>query len=391
MGRFEFTRTKKTFIWANNDIKLVFSEPSFQAFDDYALVSDIRGAIMYFYYTVSIYKRIFVDCVEYEDGTDEDIYKWKLVTERHTHDFPTILQLDYWLDLLLNKNEDIIACGQKHVYRDGSVEYSRTFCTEGFACDDFYEITKYVDIGTNKSHYVLYMGTTFDSQGDLNSVGIRTPYLNEDDVKELYACVCAFLEYTRVSHNNLVKQRNKMYSSCFFIKNNTLYSYEKDYRRGVVLKDRISHVYKKGDTIDSITYLSYDDDKNYHSDNLRKAVIEDISDDSILLSNALLSNGMRICIKDIVHFSNDVSKEALKYGVNEIADEFISAMDDDLKKEFREFSLDTLLDKYNMAIINRTWMCREEHGFDINFESGNRVKDVQPVVKEVINRIKTIL
>ena len=50
-----------------------------------------------------------------------------------------------------------------------------------------------------------------------------------------------------------------------------------------------------------------------------------------------------------------------------------------------------LLNKWKSAIINRTAMCRDEHKFNIDYHTGDNVKAVEPIVIEVINKIKEIL
>ena len=67
---------------------------------------------------------------EYID--DEEIWIWEKVIEKHTYDFPTILQLEHILELIIDKKIDVKTTGEKHEYLNGEIEYSRTFCSEGF-------------------------------------------------------------------------------------------------------------------------------------------------------------------------------------------------------------------------------------------------------------------
>ena len=169
MKNFIYNIENNKHIWSNDSIKLVFSNPSIQAHDDYSFVENIND-ILYYYYTIEIYKKVYY---RWDENRDEPVYKWSLVAKRNTHDWPCIEQLLYILEYM--KDLDIVLNGEKHEYQSGNVKYSKHFHTEGFACDDFYEITKYVNEDGKVDSYVVYIGCTFNTNGDLNSAGIRTP------------------------------------------------------------------------------------------------------------------------------------------------------------------------------------------------------------------------
>ena len=66
----------------------------------------------------------------------------------------------------------------------------------------------------------------------------------------------------------------------------------------------------------------------------------------------------------------------------------IGTSDDDcIKKDFSVLDEETLYKKYGDAIINRTWMCRDEHRL-IYKKTGHPVKDIEPCVRKVIQLIK---
>lgn len=58
-----------------------------------------------------------------------------------------------------------------------------------------------------------------------------------------------------------------------------------------------------------------------------------------------------------------------------------------MKKDFSVLDEDSLYKKYGDAIINRTWMCRDEHELTYR-KTGHPVKDIEPCVREVIQLIK---
>lgn len=191
-----------------------FSKPTIQGFDDYTDITNIKG-IMYYYYTIKIYKKY----LSY-DKYNKDMAKYSLVSTRMTYDFPCITELKDIIEYQL-KNDPKIN-GQKDEYRSGLIEYRKTLSTEGFACDDFYEITKLSGDEDNEFKYIVYVGTTYDSQGDLNSVGIRTPYVTEDDIKELLKCVNSFIKYSIDLHN----KSNYINNDRFKIIDNKIYEYK---------------------------------------------------------------------------------------------------------------------------------------------------------------------
>ena len=389
---YKFEQVGDKILWYNNDIMLEFSNPSFQASDEYGYVKNTKS-IIYFYYNVCIYKHIISDYKEiYDDNgeyiDDEEIWIWEKVIEKHTYDFPTILQLEHILELIIDKKIDVKTTGEKHEYLNGEIEYSRTFCSEGFACDDFYEITKYVRPSNNTSSFIVYIGCSFDVQSDKNSVGIRTPYITYGDLCQLQTCVKKFLKYTIDIHNEDTFSCNKVYMESFYVKNNKLYELAQNYKKRTIKKNQIESIYTIGQKFDDVIYLEYNNDTDYHSNRLRNVTLKEVKENSIVFSN-----GTEVSINTLLHLSDySISNsEKIKYGINEIANDFISILDDKEKKEFQKKDIDKLLKKYNMAIINRTWMCRDEHNFPIDYNTGSTVKEVQPIVRQVIEKIKELL
>ena len=188
MSGFKFYKTKKNkFRWEDDSMRLEFSNPSIQPYNEYLKIKDNKD-IMHYYYDVKIFKKINNKC--------------ELVCKRYTYDFPSIFQLQLILNYQLN-NKVTKEDGQKIEYESGEVKYRRTLETEDFACDDFYEITRIDsedDDNDNCFGYIVYCGTTYDFDGDLNSSGIRTPYVKENDIKELLKCVNEFIQYWMTLH-----------------------------------------------------------------------------------------------------------------------------------------------------------------------------------------------
>ena len=364
MKNFEFKQVDGAFRWESDFLALEFSSPMIQGFSDFINLTSEKE-IMYYYYTVKIFKK-----TSSWDDDDNEVIEQVLVSERSTHDFPSITQLKWLLEFQLNDNP--IKNGQKIEYQNGSVRYSKVMATSGFACDDFYEITKSVSASGEDEKYIVYCGTTFDSQGDLNSTGLRTPYVNRGDLEELLACVTNFIQYSFEVHNKDMQ----LMANCIEVKNRKIYEY-----RAVgdtVDKNIIESIYAVGDIVDIHTVVD-NQEKEYSS-----AVITKIEGDEVVLNAEQIIQG-----SSIAYMSNEPTKEMLTYKELEIANEFIGILSDEERKEFQQESAQHLLKKYRMAIIDRTSMCRDEHAFDdMNYRTGDNVKAVTPIVENVIGIMK---
>lgn len=368
MKGFKFYKTKKNkFRWEDDSVRLEFSNPSIQSHNEYLKIKNTED-IMYYYYDVKIFKK--------RDG------KCELVCKRHTYDFPCILELQWILNYQLN-NKVTKEDGQKIEYSNGEIRYKRTLETEGFACDDFYEITR-IDSESedddNCFRYVVYCGTTYDFNGDLNSLGIRTPYVKESDIKELLKCVNEFIQYSIDENNKEVE----IFKQSFEIIGNKLYEYVYDYKNNKIDKTKISQIVTEDE---KISLIIVSEEKQYEYDN---CTIIKICDNSINIKDRCGDN-KNIKLDEIRYFNSESTYDKLDYNVDEIVNDFINILNDNEKKEFKINNTDMLLNKWESAIINRTAMCRDEHKFNIDYHTGDNVKAVEPIVIEVINKIKEIL
>ena len=359
MRGFKFIKKNNKYIWTNDIIKLEFSDASFQAFDEYGYVKNLHD-IMHHYYTVSIYKYEYITTRE-KIGKDnkiieESIYKWKLITQRSTYDFPCISQLQLILEQFINDKIDVKRTGEIIKYKSGAIDYSKRLSTEGFACDDFYEVTKYVDKYNKLLYYTLYIGCTYDLQGDCNSAGIRLNQVYKEDIDELYKCVNVFIEDTIAKHNENILQNFKSKKQKFISKDNKLYEMQ--------TRNSIESIYCVNDNVD-ITYLNYISDTEFNSIDLDNIIIQDITDNCITCVDNTKKEYV-INIKNLLLVSCNINDDKLAYNVEEITNDFYNILNDQEKDEFKRLTQNQIFKKYSSAIIDRTWMCREEHEF-INF------------------------
>ena len=354
-NNFKFIKTDDNrFRWESDFMVLEYSEPSIQAFQEYLPVKDFKD-IMYYYYTVKIFKKI-------------DKSKEILISERYVYDFPCIEELKWIIEHQLNNNPTIN--GQKIEYQSGDIRYKETFESEGFACEDFYSISKSTDENNKNERYSIYIGTTYDDNGDLTSNGIRTPYINEYDLKELLKCVDSFIQYSIDKNNNELKQLE----NSFKIKSNKLYEYHYD--------NKLESIYTICDTIKDLTYI-----KNNEQIEDRDLYITNIKDDKIIFSNKLT-----VYIKDLRYICDKVPDNKLTYNEKQCAKDFIDILNNDEIEEFKTNDIDYLLDKYKNAIVNRTNMCiNDNRNYVTTYEKNMGIDGITPVVETVIKYIKELL
>ena len=352
---YKFKRKDNKFVWEGDSMILEYSNPSIQAFTNYSNINSIND-IMYYYYTVKLYKK-------YENKKINEI---ELVSEKRTGDFPCIDQLESILNDVLNIELNNNT-SQKIKYKNGNCEYVYITNTDGFGCDDFYRIEKrkYND----NIFYNLYIGCAIDDMIDMDSVGINIFNLKEEDIIELQKCVKEFIKYSIEEYNKELK-RDKYYR----IIHNSIYEYD--------IHGKLTNIIKKEDFADVI-YLKDNRELEYIN-----VLIEDIGDNFVVI------NGSTMDIYNIPDIFRVVQEDRLKYNEIEIAKDLINVLDDFMLNDFKELDKEMLFDEYCELIINRTWMCRDEHKYIENYEINKglpHAERMKEVVMVVIDKIKQML
>lgn len=396
MGSFRFIRKKNKFYWQNQTYRVEFSNPSGQAFDDFGTIKNIDD-IMYFYYQMKVYRKAY-NYIEKEtpNGIEEvENEYWKLIGETHTHDFPCVQQLEQMILSMLDTDTSID--GEKHEYRSGTVFYSKHCWTEGFACDDFYELTKFTNQTTNESYYVLYVGVSSVSMGSLSSEGIRIPYVSESDIKKLLKCVREFFKYVVFRHNKLIYRNIEEAKNNYEIVENKLYQYFL-ISRGNLNKNRLEHIYAIGDELDSLYEYVFEEDGSVSSKKHCYCFIRDFKGEKIVCENKHkyydgedLPKFFEVDVDKIAYICNSVPNEMLRYNQEQAAKEFYDILSNIEKLDFMVLSREELLSKYKEVIIGRTHLCRDEHNFDEKYSSyvrGLEDKGINHIVYEIIDIVK---
>ena len=397
MSGFKFVRKKNKFYWQNQMYRIEFSNPSGQAFDDYGTIKSVDD-IMYFYYTMKVYRKAYNYIEKKTPNGVEEIENeyWKLIGSTHTHDFPCVQQLEQIITLLLDA--DTSKDGEKHEYRSGTIVYSKHYWTEGFGCDDFYELTKFTNQTTKESYYVLYVGVSSDPMGSIESEGVRIPYLSEHDIKKLLNCIREFFKYVVYRHNTLIKRNIEQSKEEYEIVENKLYQYYiENYR--TLNKNRLDHIYAIGDELDDLYEYVYNDDGSISSKQHHSCFIREFKYNKIVCENKYnyydgeeLPKFFEVDVDNIAYICNEVTDEMLKYNQEQVAKEFYSVLSNIEKLDFMVLSRDELLSKYKEVIIGRTWLCRDEHNFNEKYSSYRRELDdqgINHIVYEIIDLVKT--
>ena len=368
---FKFVRNEESFSWESEYIKLEFSKFSSHARDEYGTIEDMNDCL-FLYYTVSIYKKE----ISYYNEELEKSCKWKLVAERDVFDFPCIEQLRSMLQYVLSVSNPKDN-GEKMDYGNGMIKYRKTYDTVGFACEDFYEITHILYEEDKSSEYIVYMGCSFDSQGDKNSVGIRTPYVSKEDLRQLLECLNACFSYVIKSHNERVINNNKIYIESLTSKENKLYLYNNNEKK--VNKEKYEEIFTEKDSIDFKTVK--DIAGSLYSTNY-SGILNKIEKDIITVG------GKEFSIKEICYISKDIKNDSpmLNYKQEDIVKDFLGILNKEELLEFRTKDILSLYDKYGASIVNRTWMYRSEHKFPELKK--DRKENMKEIVLQIISDIK---
>ena len=365
---------EKKFGFNSDKMKVEFSKPCIQAYDDYAFCKTENG-IMYYYYNIRIKAKV--------------LNKWERIVDIYTHDFPQILALKEYIRLFLIEGVE----EEKYQKDIGTHDIIwKTYSLDtGFFCDDYYSIIHTIkdNDGDISESFSLTVGKSLDySTHDV--VGVTFNHLRKEDLEEIYKCVCGFIQYSLDDHNEGVIEYNKNSISSWKIENGKLYEMN---------EDKIKSVFVQGDEIDEIVVLKGDiESEDFSSTEFHNFTIDAIEDDCIVFSNGyedIRSNDYRrieqeerVYIKDLISVFEEEPTDKLEYGEDEICDDFILILSEQEKEEFRIQSIDYLFEKWKDAIIDRTWMCRTEHNLPNRVKDNGNHENVYASIRVIIEELK---
>ena len=358
-------------VWNARDVKVVFSEPDIQESSSVVYIKDI-SEIMYYYYTVTVYK--------YTDN------KWRKEFAVSTYDFPGILSAKLIIEKLLQSD-----------YRDGSwqfdkseewygnrntVWYKKSYGTENIMNEDYYRIERAIRV-TNEEEFEdfsLTIGTGTDNgESGLNNTlkSITVHFLKRSDIESFLKTVEDFIQMS-INDFNKNQEKHLALEKAARVKNGKLYEYRSVYDNE---PDNIDDIYIPGDIID-FTILDKHEGRDVFTE-FHNCLIKDVEISNIGMAGYLIVTGgyknknhgygieklekrtIKIPVELITYIFDDRSgSEKLKYNKQQCKDDFMNIMSPEEKEEFIKMPLKKLTARWSYAVAGRTWMFRDEHGFE---------------------------
>ena len=373
---------KNKYGFSSENFKVEYSSPYIQGWDENAYCKS-EADILYYYYNINIFKH------------DEEKDRWKKHLFISVYDFPAISLLKKMLNAFIHDEIDIKTY-QKVEGMHGYTFYS--YMTERLNLgDDFYRIEHSFCIDEEgkkgKDFYSLSIGKTSHC-GSKEMESVDFLYLSKDDLKTVYEAVEGFINYSIEHQNKLIVKRNKASLKSWFTDDNKIYQM-------IPGTKNIDSIFCVGEKLEEIIVLVGDiNSKDFASSYFKDCVIQEVYKDRIIInsgykgdcrnhSSEMVTTPETIYLNTILYIFDDLSdSERLHYSEEEIQKDFLSILSPRDKKEFITRDVDFLFDKYSEAIINRVWMCRDEHNLPERVKSSEYHENVYESVKVIIKAIK---
>lgn len=352
-----------TVTWELDDVRVVFSDPDIQAWESVVMVQDI-SEILYYYYTVTVYRKVA------QEKKEKVKIKWKKAFSVGAYDFPALLSVPDMVKEIA-KNDFAVSTWQKKTKTDnhGHLQtWLRKSCsTVDVLAEDCYEMSRTVCLMGNERHIdscTLYLGTGLENDG------LQTSYtrglnisLRVKDLVSFGDAASAFIQMSIDLRNQQEQQRLDEAKRAFSCKNRKLYE---------IHDGAIESIYQKGDKV-SIQILNDDKDRNLVYEYFQDVTIVNVLTDSIVVAGGTrqirhnvkaLECVVEISLTALVFICNELTDSPkLHYNVDQCLADFLPLLSDEERQEFATKDEPYLVQKWQNAVIDRTWMCRGEHGF----------------------------
>lgn len=367
----EKKKNKIKSVWKNGELKIVFSEPSIQAHGG-VVFAESASDILYYYYTVEVFKKVKND--------------WKKEFDVSTYDFPALLAAVKIIDCIL---EDDFTDESWQVDRREGVNgnmnvtwYTKTYNTSSFADEDYYKFERVVRVieGEDTSeHFVFSVGSGLDNCNFTRVLKcITATYLDRAEIEALRDVMNDFIQKTIDDFNKKERKRIELERKSLKVENGKVYEYRTVYFDE---PDNLDSVYIPGDVIDFTTIEKYDGKDiyiDYHNCIIKSVEKSNAGSAGYITVTGGYKNGenglkirhledksIKIPLEIITYVFNDMcDSEKLKYTKEQCLEDFWQLLTPEEKKEFVKTPLKKLVKKWEYPVIDRTWMCRDEHGFD---------------------------
>lgn len=376
---FRFKRKEDRFIWKNNKMRIEFSDSSMQPWDGILYPHSVKD-VLYYYYNVKVYLK--------------KEKKWKKKVEINTYDAPAVVGLQAILEKMLNgeiPQEDYM---QVAVPESSVALFSYRMNTEGFVNEDFFEVIHNIRTQDGKAvaeWYDLVAGGSEYNMSDY-SVCVRYGSLSKEEIQELKKCVDAFIEASLAKEREKEKTHlEKAVGSCK-TQEGKLYQYKEDGKS-------LEAVFCVDDKI-NVSILVGDIGDKYPKEISYESVLTDISEGEIELTGGIKRERMDYCsmegiqtrlpVDKIIYINHELDNDdpRLMYDEEEVYKDFRSILTGKELSELKKEDEKILFEKWKDAIIDRTWMCRDEHPFQETTGGENAIETAEAVVMEIIKKIK---
>jgi len=372
---YKFVKAKRKFVWRGSEYGIEFFDPVIETHGVHEIVENTHD-IMYYYYTMQI--------VKYNDSG-----KARTVNKTFVYDFPSIFSIMEIIEGIIDAKPD--KNWQITHTDDGDEIKSYSQHVWGFINDDYMFINK--TSYDNKMFYDMFMGGSCGCSN--NHICIHLSAISDDDLKELFSCLKAFVDYSIEEENkatkNLIKACRKNKEILF----GKIFTHEisgKNYR----ISDYCDNIYIPGDVIYSMEV--YHDDGRI--EDIAPCTIKAIDEDSVTMEcyrgseipsvgDAAGNNIFKFPIEDIIELNCPMDDKKIYYDINEIAQDFVSILSSDEKDLLRGCSAEEIAYKYGMVLVQRYYMCREEHPYHKNGQMylEDIIKDVIPKITNIIKKL----
>ena len=360
----KFEKNNDQYWFESENLKIEFSNPSVQEHDEYGYAKNYKS-ILYYYYTVK--------------GFIKDKNKWRNIFTVNTYDFPNIITFKEMLDFIIDNKIDLEKC-QKLELMNNNIQYINYMDT-GSLSEDYYAITYSFEKETNRRKNERFDITIGKPVTNLSQEKITLTFnqLTKKELKTIAKCVNEFIDYTIDKSHEKIIDRNKESLSSWKSENGKLY-------RMIPDTESVESVFTTGDKIDSAIILIGDiNSTDFHSNEINDFIIESITEDSIIFNEGIEVRTIKI--NTLLELYDEVYHK-LSYNETQITSDFISILSDSEKEEFKSQSIEPLYEKWKEAIINRTWMCREEHKLPKRVSNRGGHENVYASVKIIVKNIK---
>lgn len=355
-----------TVTWELDDVRVVFSDPDIQAWESVVMVKDISD-ILYYYYTVTVYRKVA------KEKKEKIKLKWKKAFSVGAYDFPALLSVPDMVKEIV-KNDFATSAWQKKTKTDnhGSMQtwMRKSYSTVDILAEDCYEMARTVCLMGNEGRIdscTLYLGSGLEKNGsDMHTSytrGLNISCLGVEDMASFGDAAAAFIQMSIDLHNKKEEQRLDKAKRAFSCKDSKLYEMH---------DNAIESIYQKGDKVD-LQILNNDTDGTLVYETFQDVTIMDVLADAIAVGGGTrqirhntkaLEEVVEIPLAALVYIWLDLSDSPkLHYNVDQCLADFLPLLSDEERQEFATKDESYLVQKWQNAVIDRTWMCRGEHEF----------------------------